>query len=386
MRVLYVDNAPRGGGAEIVLSRLVQFLGPHVDQLFAVPPGELSRKLVELGFDVRENKWLLKLQRRTDHMWPWKLVKVVARGIPNIAQCIRVFRPHLVHANGLASACYALPATILLKVPLVWHVHDVRGYTGELRLAAVMVGKLASQVIAVSRAVADVLMQLGIDARKISVIYNGIDATYDFNPDRHPRGAFRAEVGLDRSVKLVGFIGELTAAKGADLFIRSAARVFAENERDLRFIVVGDSPAGSTYVNHLRSLAASLGVDDKVLFLGYRRDIARILNDIDVLVHASTEFDALPTVILEAMAMGKPVVATEVGGVSEIVADGRTGLLCLPNQVECLARKVNMLLLDPSFSNQLGRAARAFVQQHFSWQDTVRRMLEIYKELAGRQV
>jgi glycosyltransferase involved in cell wall biosynthesis len=175
----------------------------------------------------------------------------------------------------------------------------------------------------------------------------------------------------------VGVVGRLVPEKGVDVFLQAAALVLAVVPQ-ARFLVVGDGPVRAD----LERQAAGLGIADRVTFTGFRADAPQVIAGLDLLAVPSRS-DGSPLVVCEAMAAGVPVVASRVGGLPDLVADGRTGLLVGPGRSEELARALVSLLLDPTAADELGTRSRevAATRTHAHLVD---RMEGIYRRLAGR--
>jgi glycosyltransferase involved in cell wall biosynthesis len=191
----------------------------------------------------------------------------------------------------------------------------------------------------------------GCPAGKVFVVPNGVDVAR-FAP-RPANEQLRGALGLAPSAPVAGIVAALRPEKQHELFLRVAARVRQE-VTDAQFLVIGDGPRRSM----LEEQARQLGVNGAVRFLGTRSDVPELVALLDVLVLTS-RMEANPVSILEAMAMGKPVVAPAVGSIPESGLDGQTGYLARPKDEGHLAERVGQLLTDPALAARLGRAARA---------------------------
>jgi glycosyltransferase involved in cell wall biosynthesis len=231
----------------------------------------------------------------------------------------------------------------------------------------------AGRIIAISQAVRSFLVEVeGAAADKVAVIPYGLDAEA-FARTAHP-GAFRREIGALRE-PLVGFVGRLTRQKGVDVLLRA----FAQVEKvfpTARLILAGDGPDRPA----LAALAKSLGLQ-RVMFLGWRGDAADILADVDLLAVPS-RWEGFGLVALEAMALGKPVVASRVSALPEIVVPEETGLLASPGDPGELAEAIRMLLSDPRRAAGMGRAGRDRVECEFPVGRMAGRTAEVYRTLS----
>jgi glycosyltransferase involved in cell wall biosynthesis len=184
--------------------------------------------------------------------------------------------------------------------------------------------------------------------------------------------------------KVVGMVARVAPAKDFATLARAAARVFAVRP-DVRFLVVGDHSSAESYREHyalVRQMLCAEGVSDRFIFTGHRGDVARLVGALDAFV-LSTHTEGLPLVILEAMAQGKPVVATAVGGVPEVVADGETGLLHPPGDDARQAAHLLSLLGDEALAARLGVAGRRRVETDFTPERCAAEMARLYRDVLG---
>ena len=195
-------------------------------------------------------------------------------------------------------------------------------------------------------------------AERVHVIPNGVD-TQRFAPSACVQ-ATRAELGISPAAPVVGILAALRPEKNHTLFLNVASRIVSQIS-DAQFIVIGDGPERP----RLQRQAAELGVDGAVHFLGNRNDVPDVLGAIDLLALTSDN-EANPVSILEAMSVGKPVVATDVGSVSESVGHGMTGLLAPAGDADTLAERMIELLNDPLLAQEMGQRGRQVVQQEWS--------------------
>lgn len=226
--------------------------------------------------------------------------------------------------------------------------------------------------IAVSSAVADALRENGVDPERVVTIANGIDIAQVRADAQLPEPE-----GLLAAGPLVGFVGRLAPVKGAEYFVRMAA-LLDFRMPGARFVVAGSGPEEG----RLRASADAFKLGERILFLGRVPSAASVLNACDVIVLPSLS-EGSPLVAAEAMALGKPVVATRVGGLPDVVLDGETGLLVPPADPEALAAAVSRLLRDPALASQLGEAGARRADEHFTVERMVREYLAVFEGLAS---
>jgi glycosyltransferase involved in cell wall biosynthesis len=268
-----------------------------------------------------------------------------------------------------------------LGVPHVWHVSEIVERPRVVRrFISRMVARRADWVAAVSRAVRGHLIETQPGAAdKVDVIYNGIDVR-PFS--RGDRDRVRRELGAGER-PVIGMIGRLGTWKGQELLIEAARHVI-ERRPDALFLLVGGVYDGQAHhFDLIRKAAADQGVSRQVIVHGFREDVADILAAIDIFVQPSLRPDPFPTTVLEAMASGKPVVATDHGGPREMIVHGETGLLTPPGNAAAMAEAILQILDNDVFRRRAGEAGRRRVVQEFSMQAFDRRYLELYRHYAN---
>ena len=286
-----------------------------------------------------------------------------------LRRLIRDTAARLLHANGSRAMAYAGPAGRLAGRPVVWHV---RVADREPALDRVLAA-LAAAVIVNSRAVG-----ARFDwARpgKVRCIYNGVDPAR-FHPHTPPPG-LRAALGLPEDARVVGSVGRFVAYKGYDQLVETA-RLVHRRMPGVHWLLVGDGELRAA----LEAQCRQLGLKETVHFLGWRDDVPELLALCDVVVLPSLG-EHFGRVLIEAMATAKPVVATDAGGVPEIVLDGQTGLLVPPADPAALARATLDLLADPDRAARLAEAGRRRAEAEFGLARHVAAVEALYDELAG---
>ncbi len=293
----------------------------------------------------------------------------------------RAHRVTVLHAHAAAAALVACPAGRLAGVPaVVVTMHGSIRLGGPWRQRAGIASqkgvlRWADRVISVAEHVRAELLELGlVRSDRAVTVYNGIG-----QPVVRPGapGALRRELGLPADRLVVGTAVRLAPQKGVEHLLGAAA-VLRDAGRPVTLVIAGDGPLREP----LAQKARSLGVDAH--FLGHRPDVADLMSLFDVFVLPSVT-EGLPLVVLEAMAVGCPVVATRVGGVPEAVEDGRTGRLVPPADPEALAGAVAETLLDRAGAEAMAAAAGERVRHLFTHEEMVRRTLSVYRDaLAAR--
>ena len=412
-RILYVDLAAGVGGSVISLYELVKGLNreryepqvilratnPYVERFRelgvtvrslgeglagAAPSGALVREEGEGGVVARMRRSRLArglkqsaLGERLVHFVGFyvRAYPRLRREARELAEILRAVRPDLVHLNDAVCVSRAgIMAARRVGVPAICHVRAMEERNHYDR----WLSRSLKGFICISQAVARHEARSGGRVRPCWVVYNGLDlADFAWGEDK---ARVRAELGFTAG-ELVGCVGRLVAWKGQDVFLRALARL-KERYPALRGLVVGEPGAnGARYAQELRELARRLGLEDRVLFTGFRRDIPRLLGAMDVLVHASTAPEPFGRVIIEGMAAGTPVVGTNAGAVPEIIEDKVTGLLVPPGDAGAMAEAIAWVLEHPQEAQAMRLAARRAVELRFTTERYVQGVERVYEEI-----
>jgi glycosyltransferase involved in cell wall biosynthesis len=320
--------------------------------------------------------------------WPGDAVEVAYRVWYSLrlARFLRASGAELVHVNTLIGVSAAIAAK-RSGIPLVWHVHEGPYFLHRLGGARVRVLRhLADRVVAVSDHVKRCLVDLGVNPERVTVVHNGIDADgYSQAAGAITREGAVAELAIPAGAAVVGMVGQLSRLKSADTFIRVASEVRKRVAGDVRFLVVGGPrrPDDSTYVDTLKALARETHVSEQLIMAGHRADAAAMMAIMDVVV-VPFGSESFGFVNLEAMALSKPVVAFDSGGIPEVVAHGETGLLADPgNEVE-MADMIVRLVSDPALRARMGSAGRRRVEHEFGIDRYINGVLAVYDAALGR--
>ncbi len=278
------------------------------------------------------------------------------------------------HAGRLGLVYPAILASRLARVPrriLTLH-NPVEAHSPLRRFFEGRALRSLDRIVAISDFVKNELADKKAAAKeKIIVIPNGVDAAeFEISPESRSRA--RAALGLPEESSIVGMVGRLDDAKGADLLIRAAALIRAREPR-LRVVLIGAGPAEQK----LKQLAHELELSTVVSFAGHRSDARALMPAFDLLVLPS-RYEAQSYSLLEAMACGKAVVAANVGGIPGVVVDGVTGLLFPPEDVAALAEAIVELLGAPEKSETMGRAGRRRVESQFSQSAMLEKTMALY--------
>lgn len=375
-RVVLLTQSTALGGVERMLETLITGLDKENFEAFLVcsEEAELDTFVSNAQAHVRRviRTPLISVARTS--VGP-KIDKVV-----RLAALLRLLHADVahIHDTGPVGARYVAASCILARVPVIIvtpHTVPPPETSRRARYLTQLFDTLQDWVVVPSHEARSLQAQrLGRRTGKLKVIYNGVDTTL-FNPTRHAAACF----GPVNDIKVVGTIARLERSKGVEIFLH-AAKLIHDAMPQTRFLIVGDGPERT---DHER-LAHALGLESVVHFTGFKGDVAPYLAGMDVFVFASELTESFGLVVAEAMAIAKPVVASAVGGIPEIVRDGSTGRLVPASDVPSLAAAVMAYLRDPELANRHGQAGLARVQQCFSSAQMVSEYEQLYLAALNR--
>ncbi len=368
-RILFVIHHAVFGGPHNQALRLAEPLrarGYETVVLLPDMPGDAPERLTAAGITV-ERMPLHTLRARPDPLLQARFVVSFLPEVLAIRRCIRDQGIDVVQVGGLVNPHAALAARAE-GVPVVWQLLDTRA-PGPVAWAAMLwVRALATVIMPTGRKVLSAFPGWRRVASRIVPFVPPVD-TDSFRPQPDLRAGVRREWGIPDGAPVVGSVANINPQKGVATLIEAFGRV-RRKVPDARLVIVGaeyDSHRAYSGKLHLRLNELGLEEGSEVHFLGARRDIERQLQGFDLFALASVpRSEGIPTVLLEAMSCGLPVVATDVGGVTEAVQDGVTGLVVPPLDHEALAAGVVRILRDPNRSAALGRAGRQRALERFS--------------------
>lgn len=296
-----------------------------------------------------------------------------------LARYCRMQHLDVIHTSDKKRALVLVALVHLLtRIPFIYHIHNVYVDYRLNRLAL----RRAHAIVANSGDMKrDFIEALGAPMERIGIVYNGLD------PEEYAPGPplpIRTDLGLADDTVLFGIVSRLAPDKGQDTYLEAAAMVAHENP-NVHFTLVGDDKIFSDnadYVPRLKSMSESLGIKDRVTFLGYRHDMPDVYRTLDVVVDAAWR-EAFGMVVIEPMACGKVVIGTDAGGIPEIIDDGVNGLLFAPRNAKALAAAMHRIADDAALRETLGRNARSTVLATFTIEAQTRDMERVYAQTAG---
>ncbi len=368
---LICEFATLNGGERSMLAVLGYVVAAGFDvRVIAPPAGPLADELRHRGIEVAP----LVLHDDADRRLPQSRLREL------LAELLQRRRADLVHANSLAMGRLSGPVVDHLGLSSLAHLRDIIGLSRQ----AIADLNRHARLLAVSEATRRFHVAAGLDAAKTRVLHNGVDLA-QFSP-REPSGFLHRELGLPTGTQLVGVVGQIGLRKGQDVLLAAVASV-ASQLPDLHLVIVGERYSGKAesvaYEADLHRTAEA-HMPGRVHFLGYRHDMDRLYSEFSLLAHPARQ-EPLGRVLLEAAAAGLPIIATEVGGTSEIFPPDRTAarLVAADDPAET-ARAIREVLTDSALRCRLGTAAGGRAEEAFGVDRAAAALLGHYRELLGR--
>ena len=362
MRILLVKSFPQLTVTGI-LAKGLKNLGHQVD--IAVPKiDESAKQMIELGIPVFEVD--IRSSLKTDNFIKKRLLDI--KGIVDLSKLYKTGNYDIIHLNLLRARFLGRVAHLFAKnSPIVSTIHgpdldNTFYYTLEKSTYWVDDGTAV-----VSKDVLNYILDKGIKHKKIQVIYNGIDIEiFDKIPVK--KWYLYEELKIPRNIKLVGMVAWLypNNIKGHEDFLK-AAKIVKNLRKDIRFVIVGDNPYKQyDYKSELINLVKQLEIEQYVFFLGARTDIPNILDSLICLVLPSRVREGFGMVLLEAMARRIATVGTNIGGIPEVVENGKTGIIVPCGEFTLLAEAIIKLVDDPEESYTMGNSGRERLEKLFT--------------------
>jgi glycosyltransferase involved in cell wall biosynthesis len=382
-RVLIVDQAPNLGGTLFGMYELVRMLDrkryepvvafcethPMEDRFRAL--GAEVVHLIE-GVPPRRRVMTPRNDRAPGFLGGLATLSryelACARGVGRIIRSHRIDLVH--HNNHLPRDRSCVIATALRRTPQICHIHNLRRLAPEVRFAA----RFVDRFVYMSKAIERIYLECGIKPERGTVIYDGIDVP----PPAEDGHALRAEPGLDTADFVVANIGRIDTWKGHDVFVHAVASLVPRIPR-IKAVIVGEvSDTARRFHADLLRLVDELGITSYIVFAGFRDDVPRLMAGADVIVHSATEPEPFGRVIAEGMMAGRPVVATNAGGVPEIIDDGMSGLLVPCGEVAALADAMAHLYDHPDEAHAIAEEGRRRATQRFAPARFASEMMAVY--------
>ena len=352
--ILYVSHEASLTGAPKCLYALIKRINQkkYHPIFFSPYQGPLIKKLRDIGVETIVFKKNITL---------------------NLKRLIREKSIDLVHVNTIVST-YGAFAGKLARKKVLWHIHEDISKGLWNRFLRQLIRVLSDRIVVVS----DRIHRSFGNKNKVTTIHNGIDIK-EFVKDMEG-DTIKQEFDLNKNFPIIGVIGSISPAKGHKYFLKALVEVERKYPKVATLIVGESPPVFRRWRGRMEELVKRIGLKERVIFTGLREDISQIMAALDIFVLPSV-YEAFGLVLLEAMAFKKPIIASNVGGIPEIVEDGITGLLVPPGDPESLAKAIIEITQHPKEAMKLGERGRERVKRYFSLDVYVQKIEKVYKEI-----
>lgn len=356
MTIVHVNTESTWGGGEVQTCHLIRGLEARgVKNVLVAPPGsEIAREVIATGARVAE----LRMRGECDI----SAIVGLSRILKDIKPAVLHLHTSHAHTLGWLAGRLAKIGTIIVTRRMD---HEIKGHFSFVKYKSV------DHIVAISEVIRETLIKGGLSRKKLSVIHSAVDCRIPY-----PGPDLRSTFGFGSDTPVIGTVATLAKQKGHETLFK-AMQIVKQHHRPVRLLVAGAGPQES----HLRRLAVKLNLAEEIVFAGFRKDIPQILNTLDVFVLASQD-EGLGVALLEAACCGLPLVATNVGGIPEVVRDRSTGFLVAPGDTSSLAEKMMYLLEHRKEAREMGERAKAFVRENFSLDTMVQHYHDLYKQLS----
>ena len=379
-RILYLHAGAEMYGADKVLLELIKGLNPQEFEAHIILPndGVLVEALRQVGAQVSVLDYPILRRKYFNPKGILEYLKSYRRYSQKIAQYVRENGIDLVH-NNTTAVLEGIYLKRKVKLSLIWHVHEIIVKPKAISdFINFLMGRYADKIVTVSQAVASHVKQSPfIKEGQVQVIYNGVDNAVYHEIDAN---SVRDQFGIVQDALVIGMVGRVNAWKGQGDFLEAVTPILQANPKAVAFLAGSAFEGEEWRVDELEKAISNSPVAGQIKRIDYYSKTTELYNMFDIFVLPSTNPDPLPTVVLEAMACGKPVVGYRHGGVCEMVKEGENGLLATPNEPTELSKAIQKLAENTEKREQFGKASVKRQKELFSLQSYIRNFSELYKK------
>jgi len=363
MNILMTESSASIGGQELAVVLYAGGLRARGHELrLIVEPGSPIHKMA-----VRQNIPVVEIPMR----------RVNYSAVMAIRGLLRQHRPDIIHVNSSRDSWMASVAARLVRPrPKVVRSRHISVPLNRNFFTRLLYRRLCDFVIVTGGELTRraLIERDGLNPHRVDAFPIGIDVTR-FRPGM-PTRDLKQEFGIPGDHRLVGIVSYLRAYKGHRYFVEAAGQVLSR-VKNVTFVIVGEGPEE----HNLRTQIAELGLTDRVLLLGFREDQMDALRSLDVFVLPSVEADTIPQALMQALAVGLPVISTSFGSIPDVVKHGETGLLAVPRDSTSLAEQIFAMLQDDALRKQLGINGRRLIESHYSLERMLERLEVVYRRV-----
>ena len=378
-RILYLHAGAEMYGADKVLLELIKGLDSKEFEAHVILPndGVLVEALRQVGAQVSVLDYPILRRKYFNPKGIADYIRSYNFYAKQIALYAQEHSIDMVH-NNTAAVLEGIYLKRKLKLPLIWHVHEIIVKPKAISdFINMLMGRYADKIVTVSQAVANHIKQSPfIKDSQVEVIYNGVDNAVYYPMDA---SSIREKFDIAQDALVIGMIGRVNAIKGQNDFIEAVEPLLEKNEQAVAFLAGGVFPGEEWRLEELDKRIASSSVVSQIHRIDYYDKTSELYNMFDIFVLPSIKPDSLPTVVLEAMACSKPVVGYNNGGIAEMVVDDKCGCLVKPNRPQELSNAISLLLDSSEKREKFGRVGYQRQKELFSLESYIKNFSELYK-------
>jgi glycosyltransferase involved in cell wall biosynthesis len=362
MKILFLDQSGKPGGAELCL---IDIAKPYKDNalvgLFTDGPFKKLLQQHQIPVEILSHQ-PITVRKQSNLL---QAITSIGQLTPLLKKVIQIAKKYdIIYANTQKALVIGALASFIARRPLIYHLHDILSAEHfsqiNLRVAVTLANRFASLVIANSQASQTAFIAAGGRPELTEIVYNGF-AAENYQTSESEIQKLKQQLGLDNKF-IVGHFSRLAPWKGQHILINALAKCPPE----VTVILVGDALFGEQdYVQQLHQQIATMNLEHRVKFLGFRSDIPQLMTACDLVTHTSTSPEPFGRVIVEAMLCGTPVIAAKAGGAVELVEHGKNGFLVTPGEPEELAQIINTCVQAPEITATIAKNAQAIACQRF---------------------
>jgi len=364
--ILHIVEDLKVGGLEKMLASIVLSLDKSkydVQVWCLARGGDIAQALIAQGISLR-------ILNMDGYYCPLQIVA--------LARLMRKEDFHIIHTHGYFASTFGRLAAIWARIPVViTHVHSTYYDYGKRNLLIErFLSYFTDRIICISRAVETfVTVNEGISKKRTCLIYNAVNSPVHIDDEQHKQEV-RNSIGIDAGAIVIMVVASLTANKGHLVLLEAFAQV-SRTHPAVRLVIVGDGPLRKD----IETVSRKLMIDQAVSLLGVRNDVFELLQASDIFVLPSQIREGLGVSLIEAMAVGLPVIGTNLGGIPEVILDGENGFLVSPESPEQLAEVLMKFVNDQGLRNSMGRRGRQIYEEKFTLSKMIRQVETLYDQL-----
>lgn len=378
-KVLFVNSTAIHGGAERALFCLMDNIrSKGIEPILLVPSrGWLVDRCIEKSIAVEflptlPDAFATNTFRQQAQTW---LTNSVA-----IARLVKRYNISLIHANSPRASYHAGLGARLARVPCIVHVHDAdpKFLPYSVFVKKIILLLVSDEFVTVSKFTEHSLKNFLPTCTRITTIYNGFEADISYS-----KTDLKEELNLQPDSFLIGNISAMAPWKGQDIIIKAFYQMIQKFHGQYYLVIIGGSQGSEEQKNHFQSLldlTKVLGLKNRVHFTGWRKDVISLLPSIDLFVHVPIRPDPLPSVVFEACLTERPIIASNTGGIPEIIQNNIHGVLVEPSNVEQLAEVMEWSISNYSALVEMGKNAKKRVQEKFSINQMIEEFYSVYQK------